>query len=126
MRANIKEKVHCSFVEGSEDKDIFHYPCLEVYVNLTHLGRVVMLYHTENTVDRNPKVCVLDIKTVNYTTPQHILTRLHVRRHIINGDTMAILVKLSFLVLKYHLKQKVTPYGGVLSVLVDYANDKGF
>lgn len=102
MTANIKEKVHCSFIEGPEDKNIFHYPCLEIYVNLTHLGQLVILYHTEITVDRNPKVCMLYIKAVHSTTTQQILTRIHARRDIINGDTMAILAKLSFLVLKYH------------------------
>ncbi|XP_061472798.1 calcium-activated potassium channel subunit beta-1 [Rhineura floridana] len=55
MNASIKEKVHCSYNEGSGDENIFHYPCLEVHVNLTLFGQVVMLYHTENTMDRNPK-----------------------------------------------------------------------
>ncbi|XP_026544316.1 calcium-activated potassium channel subunit beta-1 [Notechis scutatus] len=70
VRANIKEKVHCSFIEGSEDKDIFHYPCLEVYVNLTHLGQIVMLYHTEITVNRNPKCSYIPPDMENYKQVQ--------------------------------------------------------
>ncbi|XP_039208906.1 calcium-activated potassium channel subunit beta-1 isoform X3 [Crotalus tigris] len=73
VRANIKEKVHCSFVEGSEDKDIFHYPCLEVYVNITLLGQEVMLYHTENTVNRNPKCSYIPPEMENYKkVQQHV------------------------------------------------------
>ncbi|XP_063148514.1 calcium-activated potassium channel subunit beta-1 isoform X2 [Candoia aspera] len=70
VRANIKEKVHCSFNEGSGDKDTFHYPCLEVYVNLTNLGQMVMLYHTEDTVHRNRKCSYIPPDMENYTEVQ--------------------------------------------------------
>ncbi|XP_070595558.1 calcium-activated potassium channel subunit beta-1 [Erythrolamprus reginae] len=71
VKANIK--VHCSFIEGSEDKDIFHYPCLEVYVNITHIGQVAMLYHTENTVDRNPKCSYIPPDMENHKkVQQHV------------------------------------------------------
>ncbi|KAL8211810.1 UNVERIFIED_CONTAM: putative calcium-activated potassium channel subunit beta, partial [Gekko kuhli] len=56
MKASIKEKVHCIFNTHSGDENIFRYPCLEVQVNLTTLGQVVMLYDTEDTWTRNPKV----------------------------------------------------------------------
>ncbi|XP_053154616.1 calcium-activated potassium channel subunit beta-1 [Hemicordylus capensis] len=54
MNTSIYENVHYPFIEDSEE-NTFHYPCLEVQVNLTPLGQVVMLYHTEKTVYKNPK-----------------------------------------------------------------------
>ncbi|XP_007428727.1 putative calcium-activated potassium channel subunit beta [Python bivittatus] len=83
VRANIKEKVHCSFNEGSGDKDIFRYPCLEVYVNLTHLGQVVMLYHTEETVDRNPKCSYIPPDMENYREVQQQVEKIrdNFRKH---------------------------------------------
>ncbi|XP_013932042.1 PREDICTED: putative calcium-activated potassium channel subunit beta [Thamnophis sirtalis] len=69
VKANIKED-QCSSIEGSEDKYIFHYPCLEVYVNLTHLGQVVMLYYTEQTVERNPKCSYIPLVMGNYEQVQ--------------------------------------------------------
>lgn len=56
LKANIKDKALCPNSESSEDEDIFHYPCLQVWVNLTASGQEVMLYHTEDTLERNPKV----------------------------------------------------------------------
>ncbi|KAJ6668039.1 hypothetical protein lerEdw1_016360 [Lerista edwardsae] len=55
IEAGIKEKVHFFCNESSSDENTFHYPCLDVQVNLTALGQVVMLYHTEETIDKNPK-----------------------------------------------------------------------
>ncbi|KYO39246.1 calcium-activated potassium channel subunit beta-1 [Alligator mississippiensis] len=55
VKANIKDEVHCSFIEGANDENIFHYPCLEVWVNLNFSGQEVMLYLTEETLEINPK-----------------------------------------------------------------------
>ncbi|XP_063269678.1 calcium-activated potassium channel subunit beta-1 isoform X3 [Prinia subflava] len=55
LKANIKDKVFCPNSEGSEDEEIFPYPCLQVWVNLTASGQEVMLYQTEDTLERNPK-----------------------------------------------------------------------
>lgn len=56
LKANIKDKVFCPNSKGSEDEEIFPYPCLQVWVNLTASGQEVMLYQTEDTLERNPKV----------------------------------------------------------------------
>ncbi|NXV11334.1 KCMB1 protein, partial [Cepphus grylle] len=55
LKANIMDKVLCPNSKGSEDEDIFPYPCLQVWVNLTASGQEVMLYQTEDTLERNPK-----------------------------------------------------------------------
>ncbi|KAF7249405.1 putative calcium-activated potassium channel subunit beta [Varanus komodoensis] len=56
MKASLEKKVQFPFSEGFGDENTFHYPCLKVQVNLTRLGKLVMLHHTEDTVYRNPKV----------------------------------------------------------------------
>lgn len=56
LKTNIKDKVQCSFNNGEGDENIFQYPCLEVLVDLNFSGQEVMLYHTEETQERNPKV----------------------------------------------------------------------
>ncbi|XP_071426352.1 calcium-activated potassium channel subunit beta-1 [Pithys albifrons albifrons] len=65
LKANIKDKVLCPEHEGSEDEDIFPYPCLQVWVNLTASGQEVMLYHTEDTRERNPKCSYVPEKLEN-------------------------------------------------------------
>ncbi|CAM2118322.1 unnamed protein product [Caretta caretta] len=55
LKTNIKDKVQCSFNNGEGDENIFQYPCLEVLVDLNFSGQEVMLYHTEETQERNPK-----------------------------------------------------------------------
>lgn len=62
LKTNIKDKVLCPNSEGSEDEDIFPYPCLQVWVNLTVSGQEVMLYQNEDTLERNPKVLGTQIK----------------------------------------------------------------
>lgn len=61
LKANIKDKVFCPNSEGSEDEEIFPYPCLQVWVNLTASGQEVMLYQTEDTLEKNPKVLATQI-----------------------------------------------------------------
>ncbi|XP_073212080.1 calcium-activated potassium channel subunit beta-1 isoform X7 [Lepidochelys kempii] len=56
LKTNIKDKVQCSFNNGEGDENIFQYPCLEVLVDLNFSGQEVMLYHTEETQERNPKI----------------------------------------------------------------------
>ncbi|NXJ48184.1 KCMB1 protein, partial [Spizaetus tyrannus] len=65
LKANIKDKVLCPNSEGSEDEDIFPYPCLQVWVNLTASGQEVMLYQTEDTLERNPKCSYVPGKSEN-------------------------------------------------------------
>uniref|UniRef100_A0A8C3SM82 Potassium calcium-activated channel subfamily M regulatory beta subunit 1 n=1 Tax=Chelydra serpentina TaxID=8475 RepID=A0A8C3SM82_CHESE len=55
LKADIKDKVQCSFNNGEGDEKNFQYPCLEVLVDLNFSGQEVMLYHTEETQERNPK-----------------------------------------------------------------------
>ena len=62
LKANIKDKVLRTNSEGSEDEDTFPYPCLQVWVNLTASGQEVMLYQTEDTLERNPKVLATQIE----------------------------------------------------------------
>lgn len=62
LKANIKDQVLCPNSEGSEDEDVFPYPCLQVWVNLTASGKEVMLYQTEDTLERNPKVLTIQTK----------------------------------------------------------------
>uniref|UniRef100_A0A8D0B0S2 Potassium calcium-activated channel subfamily M regulatory beta subunit 1 n=1 Tax=Salvator merianae TaxID=96440 RepID=A0A8D0B0S2_SALMN len=77
IKASIKEKVHCSFNEGSGDENNFYYPCLEVYVNLTVLGQMVMLYNTEETVARNPKCFYIPPNMGSYNEVQkHVDTTM--------------------------------------------------
>lgn len=61
LKANIKDKAFCPNREGSEDEEVFPYPCLQVWVNLTASGQEVMLYQTEDTLERNPKVLATQI-----------------------------------------------------------------
>lgn len=61
LKANIKDKVFCPNSKGSEDEEIFPYPCLQVWVNLTASGQEVMLYQTEDTLEKNPKVLATQI-----------------------------------------------------------------
>ncbi|OPJ88272.1 calcium-activated potassium channel subunit beta-1 [Patagioenas fasciata monilis] len=65
LKVNIKDKVLCPNNEGSEDEDIFTYPCLQVWVNLTASGQDVMLYQTEDTLERNPKCSYVPGKSEN-------------------------------------------------------------
>ncbi|NWZ24749.1 KCMB2 protein, partial [Asarcornis scutulata] len=55
LRATIEDKDPCLNSQGSEDEGATHYPCLQVWVNLTASGQEVMLYQTEDTLERNPK-----------------------------------------------------------------------
>ncbi|XP_062979357.1 calcium-activated potassium channel subunit beta-1 [Elgaria multicarinata webbii] len=70
MKASIKEDIHCLFNEGFGDENIFRYPCLEIQVNLTLLGQLVMLYHKEDTVYRNPKCSYIPLNMENYNEVQ--------------------------------------------------------
>ncbi|XP_039555377.1 putative calcium-activated potassium channel subunit beta isoform X2 [Passer montanus] len=65
LKANIKDKVFCPNSKGSEDEEIFPYPCLQVWVNLTASGQEVMLYQTEDTLERNPKCSYVPEKLEN-------------------------------------------------------------
>ncbi|NWH52063.1 KCMB1 protein, partial [Fregata magnificens] len=65
LKANIKDKVLCPNSKGSEDEDIFPYPCLQVWVNLTASGQEVMLYQTEDTLERNAKCSYVPGKSDN-------------------------------------------------------------
>ncbi|XP_025917124.1 calcium-activated potassium channel subunit beta-1 [Apteryx rowi] len=73
LKATIKEKVHCSQSEDSEDETVFHYPCLQVWVNLTASGQEVMLYQTEDTLERNPKCSYVPGNSEN---PKEVKTRI--------------------------------------------------
>uniref|UniRef100_A0A8C5UEY6 Potassium calcium-activated channel subfamily M regulatory beta subunit 1 n=1 Tax=Malurus cyaneus samueli TaxID=2593467 RepID=A0A8C5UEY6_9PASS len=65
LKTNIKDKVFCPNSEGSEDGEIFPYPCLQVWVNLTASGQEVMLYQTEDTLEKNPKCSYVPDKLEN-------------------------------------------------------------
>ncbi|NWI45625.1 KCMB1 protein, partial [Picathartes gymnocephalus] len=65
LKVSIKDKVFCPKSEGSEDEEIFPYPCLQVWVNLTTSGQEVMLYQTEDTLERNPKCSYVPDKLEN-------------------------------------------------------------
>nr|XP_013800080.1 PREDICTED: putative calcium-activated potassium channel subunit beta [Apteryx mantelli mantelli] len=73
LKATIKEKVHCSQSEDLEDETVFHYPCLQVWVNLTASGQEVMLYQTEDTLERNPKCSYVPGNSEN---PKEVKTRI--------------------------------------------------
>ncbi|NXE48363.1 KCMB1 protein, partial [Casuarius casuarius] len=73
LKATIKDKVHCSQNEDSEDESVFHYPCLQVWVNLTASGQEVMLYQTEDTLERNPKCSYVPGNSEN---PKEVKTRI--------------------------------------------------
>lgn len=62
LKINIKDQVPCPSSEGSEDEDVFPYPCLQVWVNLTASRKEVMLYETEDTLERNPKVLTIQAR----------------------------------------------------------------
>uniref|UniRef100_A0A3Q0RTC5 S100 calcium binding protein P n=1 Tax=Amphilophus citrinellus TaxID=61819 RepID=A0A3Q0RTC5_AMPCI len=47
--------VNCSFSCGTECWKSSRYPCLQVYVSLNSSGRVVRLFHNEETQDNNPE-----------------------------------------------------------------------
>ncbi|XP_067422851.1 calcium-activated potassium channel subunit beta-1 [Emydura macquarii macquarii] len=66
LKTNIKDKVQCSFNNGASDENIFKYPCLEVLVDLNFSGQEVMLYHTEETQERNPKCSYIPRNLENY------------------------------------------------------------
>ncbi|KFO92034.1 Putative calcium-activated potassium channel subunit beta [Buceros rhinoceros silvestris] len=63
LKVNIKDQVLCPNSEGSED--VFPYPCLQVWVNLTACGKEVMLYEMEDTLERNPKCSYVPDKLKN-------------------------------------------------------------
>ncbi|NXU56970.1 KCMB1 protein, partial [Turnix velox] len=65
LKVNIMDKVLCPSSEGSEDEDSFPYTCLQVWVNLTASGQEVMLYQTEDTVEKNPKCSYVPGKLEN-------------------------------------------------------------
>ncbi|NXC65410.1 KCMB1 protein, partial [Anhinga anhinga] len=65
LKTNIKDKVLCPNSKGSEDEEIFPYPCLQVWVNLTASGQEAMLYHTEDTLARNSKCSYIPGKSEN-------------------------------------------------------------
>ncbi|NWT79993.1 KCMB1 protein, partial [Lanius ludovicianus] len=65
LKTNIKDNVFCPHNEGSEDEENFPYPCLQVWVNVTASGQEVMLYQTEDTLERNPKCSYVPDKLEN-------------------------------------------------------------
>lgn len=75
LKANIKDKVFCPNSKGPEDEEIFPYPCLQVWVNLTASGQEVMLYQTEDTLERNPKVLTTQIAYSFFATSKTPLRR---------------------------------------------------
>uniref|UniRef100_A0A8C8S4E4 Potassium calcium-activated channel subfamily M regulatory beta subunit 1 n=1 Tax=Pelusios castaneus TaxID=367368 RepID=A0A8C8S4E4_9SAUR len=66
LKANIKDKVQCLFNNDASDENIFRYPCLEVLVDLNFSGQEVMLYHNEETKERNPKCSYIPQNLENY------------------------------------------------------------
>ncbi|KAM8798761.1 calcium-activated potassium channel subunit beta-1 [Eudromia elegans] len=73
LKATIKDRDHCSLSEDPEDEDVFHYPCLEVWVNVTASGQEVLLYSTEDTLERNPKCFYVP---GNSEKPKEVKTRI--------------------------------------------------
>ncbi|XP_008102853.1 calcium-activated potassium channel subunit beta-1 [Anolis carolinensis] len=83
IKATTMEKVHCLYNEGSGNENIFRYPCLQVQVNLTLLGQVVKLYHTEDTADRNPKCFYVPENMENYSEVEKLVKTItdNFRKH---------------------------------------------
>lgn len=48
--------VNCSYSCGAECWKGSRYPCLQVYVSLNSSGKVIRLFHNEETQDSNPEV----------------------------------------------------------------------
>ncbi|XP_044310349.1 putative calcium-activated potassium channel subunit beta [Varanus komodoensis] len=76
MKASLEKKVQFPFSEGFGDENTFHYPCLKVQVNLTRLGKLVMLHHTEDTVYRNPKCSFIPPNTLNHSAVQKLVKNI--------------------------------------------------
>lgn len=75
IKVGIKE-VQFFYNESVSDENIFHYPCLDVQVNLTVLGQVVMLYHTEETVEKNPKCSYIPPNLEDYSELQKHMEKI--------------------------------------------------
>lgn len=48
--------LECDFTCGVDCRGQGKYPCLQVFVNLTHLGQKALLRYNEATVQKNSKV----------------------------------------------------------------------
>ncbi|XP_078521852.1 calcium-activated potassium channel subunit beta-2 isoform X3 [Lissotriton helveticus] len=66
LNASITETFNCSFSCGPDCWKISHYPCLQVYVNLTSSGQKFLLYHTEETMKINSECSYIPKCRKNY------------------------------------------------------------
>ncbi|XP_069474800.1 calcium-activated potassium channel subunit beta-2 isoform X2 [Ambystoma mexicanum] len=66
LNASITETFNCSFSCGPDCWKISHYPCLQVYVNLTSSGQKLLLYHTEETMKINSECSYIPKCGKNY------------------------------------------------------------
>ncbi|XP_020488428.2 calcium-activated potassium channel subunit beta-2 isoform X2 [Labrus bergylta] len=55
VNSTIVWDVNCSYSCGAECWKSSRYPCLQVYVSLNSSGKVVRLFHNEETQDSNPE-----------------------------------------------------------------------
>ncbi|XP_041647823.1 calcium-activated potassium channel subunit beta-2 isoform X1 [Cheilinus undulatus] len=55
VNSSIVWDVNCSYSCGAECWKSSRYPCLQVYVSLNSSGRVMRLFHNEETQDNNPE-----------------------------------------------------------------------
>ncbi|XP_039614641.1 calcium-activated potassium channel subunit beta-3-like isoform X1 [Polypterus senegalus] len=56
MRADILEDwIECSFMCGVDCRGQAKYPCLQVFVNLSHTRRKVLLHYNDEAIQLNPK-----------------------------------------------------------------------
>lgn len=56
VNSTIMWDVNCSYSCGSECWKSSRYPCLQVYISLNSSGKVMRLFHNEETQDSNPEV----------------------------------------------------------------------
>ncbi|XP_028260106.1 calcium-activated potassium channel subunit beta-2 isoform X2 [Parambassis ranga] len=56
VKSSIVWDVNCSYSCGAECWKSSHYPCLQVYVSVNSSGKVVPLFHNEETQKDNPEL----------------------------------------------------------------------
>lgn len=80
VKSSIVWDVNCSYSCGAECWKSSHYPCLQVYVSVNSSGKVVPLFHNEETQKDNPEVLLLllrgkfkrSLKKGNWQNGQHL------------------------------------------------------
>uniref|UniRef100_A0A3B4H7E0 Si:ch211-247n2.1 n=1 Tax=Pundamilia nyererei TaxID=303518 RepID=A0A3B4H7E0_9CICH len=79
VNSTIVWDVNCSYSCGTECWKRSRYPCLQVYVSLNSSGKVVRLFHNEETQDNNPECFYIPKCRKDYAAMQVLVQNISER-----------------------------------------------